>query len=326
MTMIDNKVLRNLEADLEKRKKKICEKMGKKYVDPKSKKKKKTPAKSKAKKRKVDSEDDTEDEDEVYTPAKKKKKFYGIDAEGNPMPPPGKDGNKPGVCPICGKTIGRMNELAKHQQSAACKKVALEKGIFPKEDADEDSILEDVKSGKFKSSMKKRYDDEEKDDKFDPGELDGDFDDGSAENGHGEDEDADDAIQQAVKASLETARQDLGTDGSNDNNMGERSPDAYIDPTPQPDVVANTASLQTPKPATNDWQDGQCAMQEPVVTTAQQHIARPWGLNGQPDPMNNVNTQEQVNAAHAAASIANAIANGAAPAVWNHFNQQFYQQ
>merc|ERR1712098_876415 len=70
MTMIDNKVLRNLEADLEKREKKVCEKMGKKYVDPKSKKKKKTPAKPKAKKRKVDSDDDTEDDDEVYTPAK----------------------------------------------------------------------------------------------------------------------------------------------------------------------------------------------------------------------------------------------------------------
>ena len=39
----------------------------------------------------------------------------------------------------------------------------------------------------------------------------------------------DDAIQQAVKASLETAAKEL-------NDTVERSPEAYHDPAPQPDV------------------------------------------------------------------------------------------
>merc|ERR1719468_374860 len=74
---------------------------------------------------------------------------------------------------------------------------------------------------KPKASMKKRYEDDEK---FDPGDLDDDFSGGEDGAVGG---DVDDAIQQAVKASLETAAKEL-------NDTPTMSPDAYHDPAPQP--------------------------------------------------------------------------------------------
>ena len=170
--MIDNKVLKGLESDLQKRQKKICEKMGKKYVAPK-----KTPAKPrgpyKKKKKKVSDESDTEDDDVEFQPKKKRK---------------------------------------------TTKKTVVTNG-------DDHS---DDRPAKPKASMKKRYEDDEK---FDPGDLD----DYSGGEGGGE---VDDAIQEAVKASLETAAKELNSGGQEvaKELNGGLSPDAYHDPAPQPDV------------------------------------------------------------------------------------------
>ena len=297
MKMIDAKVLRTLEADLVKRQKKICAKLGKKYVNPNKKPTKPKPKpKPKKKKPKSDGETTSEDEDE-YIPAKKKSKIdnRGMDAEGNPFVlPEGMKGTDPGVCPICGKTISRMNELGKHQRTAACRKIQREKGIEPKESPD------DPDYGGPKKSMKKRYEDEEK---FDPGDYDEDFDDAAAGGGGG---DADDAIQAAVKASLETARQELSGNETSSTDPTAKV-DSYIDPAPQPDVVQNGV-----KPVANEWDESQCAMETVVTTT--QPISRPWGTG---DAMDNMETDV------AAASIA-ANPNGLQTPVWNNF--PFYQQ
>ena len=210
-SMIDNKVLKGLESDLQKRQKKICEKMGKKYVPPK-----KTPAKPRkprAKKKKEYSDDsNTEDEDDdaEFQPSKKKK-----------------------------KTTRKSNGGVSNEASSPTKP---------------------------KASMKKRYEDDEK---FDPGDLDDDFSGGEDGAGGGE---VDDAIQQAVKASLETAAKEL-------NDTPTMSPDAYHDPAPQPDVhvpVVDTNGLMP------QW-DGQCAMETVVETTlpvtSAPGIARPWGTD-----------------------------------------------
>ena len=226
-SMIDNKVLRGLESDLQKRQKKICEKMGKKYVPPK-----KTPAKPRAKKKPKkkeysdDSNTDIDDDDDAeFQPAKKKKAKKG----------------------------GAGGEASK--------------------------------PAKPKASMKKRYEDDEK---FDPGDLDDDFSGGEDGAAGGE---VDDAIQQAVKASLETAAKEL-------NEPVEMSPDAYHDPAPQPDVppsvmVADTNGLVP------QWDGGQCAMETVVETTLP--VTSAPGLNR---PWDALAMQQESNAA--AANIAQA--------------------
>ena len=211
-SMIDNKVLKGLESDLQKRQKKICEKMGKKYVPPRKTPLK--PRKPRAKKKKEYSDDsNTEDEndDAEFQPTKKKKK--------------------------------------------ASKKSS---GV----DGSEAST-----PAKPKASMKKRYEDDEK---FDPGDLDDDFSGGEDGAVGG---DVDDAIQQAVKASLETAAKEL-------NDTPTMSPDAYHDPAPQPDVQVPVMETNCLMP---QWDGGQCAMETVVETTlpvtSAPGIARPWGAD-----------------------------------------------
>jgi len=230
-SMIDNKVLKGLESDLQKRKKKICEKMGKKYVPPR-----KTPLKPRAKKikkkkaKEYSDDSNTEDDEDEFQPKKTKKK------------------------------------------------------------ASKDDGGESSKPAKPKASMKKRYEDDEK---FDPGDLDDDFSGGEDGTAGGE---VDDAIQQAVKASLETAAKEL-------NDTVERSPDAYHDPAPQPDVHVPEVDTNGLMP---QW-DGQCAMETvvettlPVTTVAS--LNRPWSADAY--------EQEQQESSAAAASIMTPVNNSA---------------
>ena len=238
MSMIDSKVLKTLEADLVKRKKKVCEKMGKKYVNPK----RKTPAKPKPKKKKPKDSDksdtDDGDDDDEFTPAKKKAK----------------------------------------KASAV----------------------------KPKSTMKKRYEDE---DKEDPGDYDQDY---SGGEGGGPTE-VDDAIQQAVKASLETAAKELTTSGQENGAAADQMPDTYIDPAPQPDV-ATTSQNGT------EWGAKQCVeetVEETVVTT--DLPVRPW--NSLETPNHESMAMEAENNV-AASTLAN-FNQGGAPVLYSNFG--FFQ-
>ena len=204
-SMIDPAVLKTLEADLRKRKKKLLKKSGKFPAQKK---------KSKGRKKSLES-----DSDEEYLGVGVRKYQFSsqnikyIDEEGNPLPKAA--GKLPGSCNICGKTISRGNEMYKHQQSLSCRTIALEKG----EDGHKTEAMivvirnfNELKNSKksdtdnlpsFKSEMTKRY--EAETDK-DPGDYDEDYDDG-------QDEEVDSAIKAAVAASLETAREDLNTAG-----------------------------------------------------------------------------------------------------------------
>ena len=205
-TMIDPAVLKTLESDLRKRKKKMLEKYGK------------LPAQKKPRRRKKSLESDSDEEFWAGggRGGGKKAQFSShdikyIDEEGNPLPKAA--GKLPGTCNICGKTISRGNEILKHQASLSCRSFALEKGkeaqtkktvVLTKNfhELNKDSKKSNPNNtSSFKSKMTKRY--EAETDK-DPGDYDEDYDDGQDQ-----DDEVDDAIKAAVAASLETAREDL---------------------------------------------------------------------------------------------------------------------
>ena len=81
----------------------------------------------KSKKRKLESDSD---EEFIFSVAKKNYSGYTdlqyIDEEGNPLPKSA--GKGPGLCNVCGKTLGRANEMFKHQQTLSCRSVAGQKG------------------------------------------------------------------------------------------------------------------------------------------------------------------------------------------------------
>ena len=145
---IDPEVLGSLESDLKIREKKILKKREKSLAEKSSvvkksgksqsvKKKPKVPTKKsgkipsvepkKSKKRKLES---GSDEEFIFSVAKKNYSGYTdlqyIDEEGNPLPKSA--GKGPGLCNVCGKTLGRANEMFKHQQTLSCRAVASEKG------------------------------------------------------------------------------------------------------------------------------------------------------------------------------------------------------
>ena len=115
-------------------KKKKCEKsqsVKKKPEVPTKKKSGKSPSvenkSKKSKKRKLESDSD---EEFIFSVAKKNYSGYTdlqyIDEEGNPLPKSA--GKGPGLCNVCGKTLGRANEMFKHQQTLSCRTVAGQKG------------------------------------------------------------------------------------------------------------------------------------------------------------------------------------------------------
>ena len=197
-SMIDPAVLRTLESDLRKRKKKMLQKRGK-FSAPKK--------KAKTKSKIVDSDSDEEFSIGTRKYKSSSKNIKYIDEDGNPLPKSA--GKLPGTCNICGRTISRGNEIMKHQQSLSCRSKAIEKGengengdttvVVVNMNSASNPTTTNVPSPSFKSEMTKRYEAEQ--DK-DPGDYDEDYD-------EGQDEEVDEAIKAAVAASLETAREDL---------------------------------------------------------------------------------------------------------------------
>ena len=153
---IDPEVLGSLESDLRIREKKILKKRQKllaekmksekssvekkseksqpgkkKLVVPAKKKSGKSPSVDtkvkKSKKRKLESDSD---EEFIFSVAKKNYSGFTdlqyIDEQGNPLPKSA--GKGPGLCNVCGKTLGRANEMFKHQQTLSCRSVASQKG------------------------------------------------------------------------------------------------------------------------------------------------------------------------------------------------------
>ena len=104
-------------------------------------------------------------------------------------------------CPICGKNISRLNEMGKHQSSSQCMKVRREKGIVSKD------VPEDEEDSSKKTKKKKD------EDAWEPGDWDDDYDADDAIHANAAPKESaarvDDAIQEAVKASLETAAKEL---------------------------------------------------------------------------------------------------------------------
>ena len=104
-------------------------------------------------------------------------------------------------CPICGKNISRLNEMGKHQSSSQCMKVRREKGIVSKD------VPEDEEDSSKKTKKKKD------EDAWEPGDWDDDYDADDAIHAKAAPKESaarvDDAIQEAVKASLETAAKEL---------------------------------------------------------------------------------------------------------------------
>ena len=143
---IDPQVLRYLESDLQKKKTKLIKNLEnskdfmKKTVEPprvnKPDSKFETVKKEfkTSSKRKQIVESDS-DEDYIIGSAKKVQyasqasysELQYIDQEGNSLPKSA--GKFRGLCNVCGKILGRANEMFKHQQTINCQAVAKSKGI-----------------------------------------------------------------------------------------------------------------------------------------------------------------------------------------------------
>ena len=149
---IDPQVLSDLESDLQKKRTKVVKKPetskdfmkkteeplrvnnteeGCKKPDSKSETMKKKSTTSSKRKQIVES-----DSDEDYRGSAKKVNYAShasyselqyIDEEGNPLPKSA--GKFRGLCNVCGKVLGRANEMFKHQQTINCQAVAKSKGI-----------------------------------------------------------------------------------------------------------------------------------------------------------------------------------------------------
>jgi len=116
--IVDASVLRTLEADLRKRKKKGM--AGKKGGS--TKKKKKAP-KRKPKKKAFGSESDEDgDDDDDYRPSKKKKKKEGGDAEEE-------DDSRKVECELCGTKLRQKKDLNKHKATEKCKRLRAEREV-----------------------------------------------------------------------------------------------------------------------------------------------------------------------------------------------------
>jgi len=141
--IVDSSVLRTLEADLRKRKKKGM--AGKKGGS--TKKKKKAP-KRKPKKKAFGSESDEDgDDDDDYRPSKKKKKREGGEPEEE-------DDTRKVECQLCGTKLRQKKDLNKHQTTDKCKRLRAEREVAGVKAATEGDNQDAVKNSEGASPIK----------------------------------------------------------------------------------------------------------------------------------------------------------------------------
>jgi len=141
--IVDSSVLRTLEADLRKRKKKGM--AGKKGGS--TKKKKKAP-KRKPKKKAFGSESDEDgDDDDDYRPSKKKKKREGGEPEEE-------DDTRKVECQLCGTKLRQKKDLNKHQTTDKCKRLRAEREVAGVKAATEGDNQDAVKHSEGASPIK----------------------------------------------------------------------------------------------------------------------------------------------------------------------------
>jgi len=123
--IVDSSVLKTLEADLRKRKKKGLDmpKRNSGSAKKKSSKKKRSTPKKKKTNLNSDESDEDGDCDDDYVPGGKKRKHGSLDGTEEDAPVKKSGGVN---CDICGQRLSRAKDLPKHKTSQTCRRIAAE--------------------------------------------------------------------------------------------------------------------------------------------------------------------------------------------------------